>query len=82
MPNVRFQVAAAFSFSECAIVIVASKSRISCRPGNNRGPPPADHTLARAAARAARSWFRCSGSTRWTTRHAVESLATVPNSLP
>ena len=49
-PKVFFQVAAAFSFSLCAIVMVASKSRHSSR--SRSGPAPAAHAAARAAARA------------------------------
>ena len=49
-PNVFFQVAAAFSFSLCAMVIVASKSRHNSP--SRSGPAPDAHALPRAAARA------------------------------
>ena len=48
-----FQVAAAFSFSECAIVIVASKSNRSSP--RRSGPAPASHATARAGAGAGRT---------------------------
>lgn len=77
-PNVRFHVAAAFSFSEWAIVIVASKSRRnSC---SRSGPAPASQATARAAARARWTRFRWSASIRSNTRQVVGIEATDPNS--
>jgi hypothetical protein len=76
-PNVFFHVAAAFSFSECAIVIVASKSMASSAPRS--GPAPAAQARSRATARAARTAGRCAALTRSNTRHAVGIDATSPN---
>jgi hypothetical protein len=78
-PNVFFQVLAAFSFSLCAIVIVASISMTS--PPRMSGPAPAAQARSRAAARTACSLPRWASSTRSTARHAVASEATAPNSL-
>lgn len=76
----RFHVAAAFSFSLCASVIVASMSMVN--PALRSGPAPAAQARSRATARTSRTRLRCSASTRSTTRHAVGSLPTCPNSLP
>lgn len=76
-PNVRFHVAAAFSFSLCAMVIVASKSMHSS--SLRSGPAPAAHACARASARAWRTIGRWSASTRSSARHAVGIEATDPN---
>ena len=76
-PNVCFHVGAASSFSECAIVIVASKSRHSADPGF--GAAPAAHARSRAVARADRTRPRCAASIRFNSRHVVGIDATGPN---
>ena len=76
-PKVRFQVAAAFSFSLCARVMVASKSSRSSWARS--GPAPAAHARARARARAARTAGRLSSVTRSRTRQVVGIDATGPN---
>ena len=54
-PNVFFHVAAACSFSECAITIVASRSTVTSPPSAPGAASPASaHARSRAAARAAR----------------------------
>ena len=75
-PNVLFHVAAAFSFSLCATVIVASKSMHSS--SDRSGPAPAAHARSLATARAARTAGRWTASTRSSTRHAVGIEATGP----
>lgn len=52
-PNVRFQVAAAFSFSEWAMLMVASTSMTSGPASSalSSGPAPAAHALARVSTR-------------------------------
>lgn len=76
-PNVFFHVAAAFSFSLCAIVIVASKSSIS--PPVRSGPAPAAQAASRALARAACTNGSRAASTRSSSRHVVGIDATGPN---
>jgi hypothetical protein len=76
-PKVFFQVAAAFSFSLCAIVMVASKSSRSSSVRS--GPAPAAHAASRATARARRTAGRWSPSIRSSTRHVVGIEATGPN---
>jgi len=76
-PERLLQVAAAFSFSLCATVMVASKSRHN--PASRSGPAPAAHAAARARALAARISGRLSSVTRSSTRHVVGIDATGPN---
>jgi hypothetical protein len=76
-PNVRFQVGAASSLSECAITIVASMSKHSSWARS--GPAPAAHARSLALARPARNRGRCAPVTRSSTRHAVGVEATGPN---
>ena len=76
-PNVFFHVFAAFSFSECAMLIVASKSTTSSPVRS--GPAPAAHAAARARPRARRTAGRCAWSMRSNTRQVVGMLATGPN---
>ena len=68
--------ALAFSFSECEVTRVASKSNTMKSFG---GRAPAAHAIARAAALAALTATRTSSSMEANTRHAVGSDATVPN---
>jgi hypothetical protein len=91
-PNVPLNVALAWSFSECAITMVASRSitstprppRVIARPaararGNAR--PRTSVCWAQATSRAAaRAAATAAPSRRFRTRHTVESEATAPNS--
>ena len=61
-PKVFFLVAPAFSFSECAIVMVASTSMTN--PAARSGSAPDAHAQSRAAARAATTAGRCTSSMR------------------
>jgi hypothetical protein len=81
-PNVRFQVGAADSFSECAITIVASRSKgISAPSAPGADFPASFHTCSRAAARAlriARTAFGPAAAKVLTSRDTVGSDATGP----
>jgi Transposase, Mutator family len=68
---------AAFSFSECAVINVASTSIV-----NRSGAPESSQNRSRAVACAERSAFSipASNAIRATVRNAVESDATPPNS--